>query len=57
MLYHAGVLATMVVALWFGGAMVDELAGGVAARIFEFSIVLGYLLLVVRLFPFARGRE
>ncbi len=54
MLYHLGVLGTLVIALWFGGAMVDELLGSKAERVFEFTLVAGYLTLVLRLVPFAR---
>lgn len=54
---HIAILGVLVLDLIFGGAAVDHLVGRLPAAGFEFLLILGYVIFVLRLFPPWRRRE
>ena len=53
---HLLVFAALVVNLWVGGDIVEELAGPVARGAFELLLILGYLWFVIGLGGLLRRR-
>jgi hypothetical protein len=54
LLMHVAILTLLVLDLFAGGALVERYGGRWATTAFEFTLILGYVLLVLQLVPWRR---
>jgi len=57
---HALIVAALIINLWFGGDLVQEFVGGFARTVFEITLILGWMTLILGMrapLPWRRREE